>query len=233
MPRGKVSIRKSCRKTCARLRRMTNAEWAAPPVAQSSPCFVERARNNLRLRQLVVREGQTSLRRGLSFFLMVCSVCLLLLVIPAVARAFPWSIDMFRGPAVQPLAVSPRNMPAGTFPQHGGEPPMTRQEAAVSLQNPLSPTATRLDHGKALFATYCAVCHGATGKGDGPVASQMIIPPPNLTTAQPAERTDGYLYATIRNGSIVMPAYDDAMSAAERWQVVLYLRHLQGKVHMP
>lgn len=233
MPRGDMSIRKICRRTCSRRRKTANTEWAAPPVSQSSPCFFARVRSSLRLRRVVVKERQTSLRRGLSFFLTVFSVCLLLLVIPAVARAFPWSIDMFRGPTVQPLAVSPRNMPAGTFPQRGGEPPMTREEAAVNLQNPLSPTATRLNHGKALFSTYCAVCHGATGKGNGPVAYQMIIPPLNLTTAQLAERTDGYLYATIRNGSIVMPAYYDAMSPAERWQVVLYLRHLQGKAHLP
>jgi hypothetical protein len=65
------------------------------------------------------------------------------------------------------------------------------------------------------------------------VAFQMIVPPPDLTKAQPAERTDGYLYATIRNGSIVMPTYGDAMSSTERWEVVLYLRHLQGKANMP
>ena len=32
------------------------------------------------------------------------------------AWSFPWSIDMFRGPAIQPLEVSPRVMPEGTLP---------------------------------------------------------------------------------------------------------------------
>ncbi len=157
-------------------------------------------------------------------------VGLLLLLQNHRAAAFPWSTDMFRGPTVQPLAVSPRVMPSGTLPVHGGEPPISREEAAGSLRNPLTPTAAHLRAGAALFATHCAPCHGGAGKGNGPVAFQMIVSPPDLTTAQPAERPDGYLYATIRNGSIVMPAYGDAMSAQERWEVVLYLRQLQGRL---
>ncbi len=148
------------------------------------------------------------------------------------ATAFPWSTDMFRGPAVQPLALPPRNMPPGTLPVQGGEPPLIREEADDSLRNPVTPTAAHLHSGAALFATHCAPCHGDAGKGNGPVAFQMIVSPPDLTTAQPAERSDGYLDATIRNGSIVMPAYGDAMAADERWEIVLYLRHLQGRLGM-
>lgn len=137
---------------------------------------------------------------------------------------------MFRGASVQPLAVPPRNMPAGTLPVQGGEPPMTRAQADGNLHNPLTPTAERLRHGKWLFETNCMPCHGQAGTGGGPVASLMILPPPNLTRAQPAQRSDGYLFATIRDGSVVMPAYGDAMSADERWEVVLYLRQLQGEL---
>ena len=42
------------------------------------------------------------------------------------------------------------------------------------------PTATR-DTGERLFRTYCASCHGVTGRGDGPVASELRRPPPDLT----------------------------------------------------
>src|SRR5919197_5680895 len=156
------------------------------------------------------------------------AACALLLLSSHSAMAFPWSIDMFRGQSVQPLAVPPRTMPPGTLPVRGGELPMSREKADGTLQNPLSPTAAHLSHGEELFQTNCAPCHGKTARGDGPVAFQMIVPPPDITSAQPAERTDGYLYATIRNGSIVMPAYGDAMSPDERWELVLYLRQLQG-----
>ena len=32
-----------------------------------------------------------------------------------------------------------------------------------------------------VFRTYCVVCHGTAGKGDGPLASSMRKPPPDLT----------------------------------------------------
>jgi hypothetical protein len=144
-----------------------------------------------------------------------------------VAAGFPWSIDMFRSQAVQPLARPPRVMPDGTLPSSGGEPPMSRSEAAVALKNPLPATPDALRHGKVLFDTDCAPCHGATAMGDGPVADHTAVPATDLTAGPLAARSDGYLYATIRDGGSVMPAYADAMSATERWQVVLYLRQLQ------
>jgi mono/diheme cytochrome c family protein len=143
------------------------------------------------------------------------------------AAAFPWSIDMFRGQSVQPLSQPPRVMPGGTLPTSGGEPPMSRSEAAVALKNPLAATPDALRHGKVLFDTDCAPCHGATAMGDGPVAAHTTVPATDLTAGPSIARSDGYLYATIRNGGTVMPAYADAMSATERWQVVLYLRQLQ------
>lgn len=158
-------------------------------------------------------------------------VCVALFFSAHGVMAFPWSIDMFRGQSVQPLAVPPRNTPSGALPVHG-EALMNREQADGILHNPITPTAAHLHNGESLFATHCGVCHGPAGKGNGPAAFQMIIPPPDLTITQPTERTDGYLYATIRNGNIVMPAYGDAMSPAERWEVVLYLRQLQGKVSM-
>jgi mono/diheme cytochrome c family protein len=35
--------------------------------------------------------------------------------------------------------------------------------------------------GKEMFESYCAVCHGKDAKGDGPAASALKVPPPNLT----------------------------------------------------
>jgi mono/diheme cytochrome c family protein len=32
-----------------------------------------------------------------------------------------------------------------------------------------------------LFRTYCASCHGTTGRGDGPVAEELRKTPPDLT----------------------------------------------------
>src|SRR5579863_4817449 len=35
--------------------------------------------------------------------------------------------------------------------------------------------------GKAMYASYCAACHGPAGKGDGPAASELKVPPEDLT----------------------------------------------------
>jgi len=136
---------------------------------------------------------------------------------------------MFRGESVQPLSQSPRVMPPGTLPVNG-EPPMSREDASTKLHNPLQTSPEVLAAGKSLFENNCAVCHGNDARGDGTVRFLLRVPPADLTAGVAAQRTDGYIYATIRNGSIVMPAYADAMSAHERWEVVLYLRSLQRKV---
>ena len=36
-------------------------------------------------------------------------------------------------------------------------------------------------NGKLMYGNYCAPCHGASAKGDGPVASSLKVPPTDLT----------------------------------------------------
>ncbi len=134
---------------------------------------------------------------------------------------------MYRGPALQPLEVAPRVMPTGTMPVKGGLPPMTREAMTVHLKNPLQPTPANLKHGEFLFMTDCAPCHGDNGRGKGPVAHLLRTPPADLAMGLSKALPDGYIYGTIRNGGIAMPPYYDIMSSHERWQVVLFVRHLQ------
>ena len=42
-------------------------------------------------------------------------------------------------------------------------------------------TNTPSNSGKAMFNSYCAVCHGTDAKGNGPAASAMKTPPIDLT----------------------------------------------------
>lgn len=44
-----------------------------------------------------------------------------------------------------------------------------------------TPVAKDAYPGAALFRTYCASCHGPLAKGDGPLAGQLRIRPPDLT----------------------------------------------------
>ena len=72
--------------------------------------------------------------------------------------------------------------------------------------------------GKLTFRLYCASCHGIDAKGQGPFASMLKVPPPDLTTL--AKRHDGkfpYDYVsnilrfgpgpTILHGSADMPTW--------------------------
>ena len=164
----------------------------------------------------------------------------------SVTYAFPWSTDMFQGAAVQPFEIAPRVMPNGTLPVagihynvHYGQPagvpttaailPMKLELMTVREQNPLQPTSENLAHGRVLFETVCAPCHGQFGRGDGSVVHLLEHKPANLLTGVSTNLPDGYVFGYIRNGGIWMPSYDDAMSANERWQIVLYMRDLEKK----
>jgi mono/diheme cytochrome c family protein len=105
------------------------------------------------------------------------------------------------------------------------EPPLSRQRAARELQNPSEPTVASLKRGRQAYLEYCALCHGMEGRGDGPIAEAARVRPTDLTTAL-GRRTDGYVYATIRNGGAIMPPLGDRLSPSERWDVVNYLRSI-------
>ena len=72
------------------------------------------------------------------------------------------------------------------------------------------------------------MCHGASGKGNGP-ATKYGIPAPDLTADFTKNRTDGYIWGMMRNGRGIMPNYD-RIESSDRWDVVLYVRALQGKL---
>jgi mono/diheme cytochrome c family protein len=40
---------------------------------------------------------------------------------------------------------------------------------------------TSATSGKQMYLAYCAACHGREGKGDGPVATSLKVPPADLT----------------------------------------------------
>jgi len=147
---------------------------------------------------------------------------------PPSVQAFPWSTDMYHGAALQPLEVAPRVMPSGTLPINGMQK-MDLEQMTIGLKNPLKATPENLAHGKDLFLNTCMPCHGENADGKGPVAHVLQHKPTNLQTGISKNLPDGYIYGYIRNGGIWMPAYSDAMSSDERWDVIMYVRTIQAK----
>jgi len=62
--------------------------------------------------------------------------------------------------------------------------------------------------GKALYERYCASCHGTSGKGDGPVASALAVPPTNLTLlAQTRGKLDEQHLMAVIDGRRLVAAH--------------------------
>lgn len=144
--------------------------------------------------------------------------------------AIPWFAVMHRGIAVQPYAM-PRPPVPGTVPINGTE--VTFQVTPANLPainritNPAQRTSESIDRGKELFTTYCQPCHGPGGHGDGPIIAKFIRPP-DLTAAQAKVYTDGYIYVLLSSGRGLMPPYGDKVRGINRWNLVNYVRVLQG-----
>ncbi len=141
----------------------------------------------------------------------------------------PWSTDMYTQPSVYPQQQAYDSAP-GTVPV-AAEPPALPHAASDKLKNPVLFTRESVARGKVVYETFCVPCHGVGGKGDGLVAAKFVPPPP-LDGPAAKGRTDGYIYATIRLGSLstLMPAYGYRMTEQQRWDVVNYVRSLQGMV---
>lgn len=54
--------------------------------------------------------------------------------------------------------------------------------------------------GSEMYKTYCAVCHGTDGKGNGPAADALKVPPPDLTALAAKE---GGKYPASKVSSII------------------------------
>lgn len=107
---------------------------------------------------------------------------------------------------------------------------LTQQPAVMELVNTVEPTEESLARGEQLFLRYCAVCHGPDGAGTNcyfepevgwpcafPLVAQNVIDYP-----------DGYIYGMIRVGRGIMPPYGHQIAHYDRWNIVNYIRQLQG-----
>jgi putative copper resistance protein D len=88
-------------------------------------------------------------------------------------------------------------------------------------------TAESVARGQDLFAAHCGTCHGSSGRGDGPAAALLLQRPADLTASHTADHTAGDLFWWITHGlGIVMPAFEDQLSAESRWHLVNFVRTL-------
>jgi putative copper resistance protein D len=91
--------------------------------------------------------------------------------------------------------------------------------------------AASVVRGAALYADNCALCHGATGHGDGPAAAGLPIRPADLTEQHLFAHSLGDLFWWVSHGMDegVMPGFADVLKPNARWDVINYIRaHAAG-----
>lgn len=118
-------------------------------------------------------------------------------------------------------------IPRGFEPYHYTDDP---SDAGTNLRNPLPRSAEILAKGQKTFETYCLVCHGSRGLGDGPIVPKFPKPA-SLVSQKVVDWQDGRIFHVITRGQNLMPGYASQMSPAERWTVVHYVRVLQKAAH--
>lgn len=86
-----------------------------------------------------------------------------------------------------------------------------------------------LAKGETLYNTFCSVCHGVDGKGEGTLGTSYPIPVPSLMTDSLAQRPDGFIFMKISKGGAQMPAYGHAIEPLERWMIIAHIRKMQNQ----
>ena len=98
--------------------------------------------------------------------------------------------------------------------------------------------------GRRLYVSYCLLCHGVDGSGDGPLAKAMNISPANLATTV-RSRSDTILTRIITGRgkqtitgrerhnllSASMPEWKNVFDPAQVEALIAYLRFLSRKKH--
>ena len=150
-----------------------------------------------------------------------------------VVHRIGWFSTMVVQRSIKPYAM-PRDPVEGTVPVTGWAPAVDL-ETADRLVNARTRTSESINRGKFVYETYCLVCHGETGRGDGPISSVVggpFIGVRSLVTDTVSRRSDGYLYGVTVNaremGRGLMPRYGDKVRGTDRWDLVNYVRTLQA-----
>lgn len=171
---------------------------------------------------------------------------ILVAVLPLTA-ACSWLTDFRQQPSVGPwqstsvswadTSTPSRGAPQGSVPTVGTAvasyqisygKTLATIDSFSTIPNPIPPTQESVDRGWKYFQTNCAACHGNEG-ASSTLALSFGIAAPSLVQPVTVARTDGYIFGMIRNGRNNMPTMN-RIDERDRWNVINYLRGLQGKL---
>lgn len=152
-------------------------------------------------------------------------------VLPGMATSIPYdSYD--RHPVIgQTLRTPPEGAVSyQALPFSFGAGTDEAARAGRELTNPFQGAAAtqQLPRAKKVFDTFCLVCHGPAGQGDGPIIGGGRFPnPPSLLSPRARSLPDGHLYHVISRGQGLMSSYAVQVQPEDRWRAIVYVRWLQ------
>ena len=92
---------------------------------------------------------------------------------------------------------------------------------------PVPVTPELLARGQERFNINCAVCHGATGVGNGIATQYGLNGVANLQQERLRTMPEGQLFNRITYGYNTMGEYGQQVSVEDRWAIISYIRALQ------
>lgn len=92
---------------------------------------------------------------------------------------------------------------------------------------PMELTDEVMQRGRERYDIYCAVCHGATGDGQGITREYGMLTVPTYHDERLRALAEGEIYNVITNGRNTMFPYGDKIPPDDRWAIVAYVRALQ------
>jgi len=92
--------------------------------------------------------------------------------------------------------------------------------------------APSISRGMPLYAANCIECHGAGGRGDGPLAGKLPIRPADLTQPHLFAHSVGDIFWWVSPGHAngVMPGFADKLPPDQRWDLINFVRARAGGV---
>jgi mono/diheme cytochrome c family protein len=94
-------------------------------------------------------------------------------------------------------------------------------------QSALQIDDANMARGRERYQIDCAVCHGATGAGNGITSKYGLNGAANYHTDRLRQAADGDIFNTITNGKGQMMGYGYNITIDDRWRIVMYIRALQ------
>ncbi len=121
---------------------------------------------------------------------------------------------------------------------HEQGPRLVAPAEAVPVQGPVlingqpasapgAASADSLQRGQVLFGLNCAMCHGETGDGKGPLSSYFTPGPADLTSDMVQSLSDQQIFLVLTQGWGIMPSMAENLPPVERWDVVNHVRNLK------